>query len=381
MIRWFLKYGAAFFIFNTILLSINETIQLGNIIFLVLMVFFGVVLLINPSVIREILFHKAFGFLLIINIINIIYFFIFHSFNDLMALKYLLARGVQFSIISISVYFNLKYYKERFLDHLILLVLSVVFLGLFIDPNLFVGRYSGLIWNPNMLSSFTVVAFSVLLIKTKEYSTSVLAIMLLFFIISLSTGSRGTIIGFFLAFLIKYGFSRTNMIYGFFSIVVFFLIIGTDLETSVNRFASQELFGDRLMQFKYAFETLKMRPFFGFGLDKYAYISNEIVPYHLKDIIVGAHNGYFAILIQYGSIFGALILWLIFRKFNQIVVIYTFLSRSDKAYFFIIIYAFFASIYETLMTGINEFHTILFWLSLALLSYSQFKLTHEDRNL
>tara|TARA_B100001250_G_scaffold40975_1_gene32430 strand:- start:12531 stop:13676 length:1146 start_codon:yes stop_codon:yes gene_type:complete len=381
MIRWFLKYGAAFFVFNTILLSINETIQLGNIIFLVLMGFFGVVLLINPRLIRDVLFHKAFGFLLLINIVNIIYFLLFHKFEDILALKYLLARGVQFSIIAISVYFHLNYYKERFFDHLSLLILSVILLGLFIDPNLFVGRYSGLIWNPNMLSSFSVISFSVLLIKTDKYSYSVLAMLFLLFTVSLATGSRGTLIGVVLAFLVKYGFSRRNIIYGFLLLLTFGLTINLDLDTSINRFAAQDLLGDRVIQFKYAYETLKMRPLLGFGLDKYAYISDEIVPYSLRNVIVGAHNGYLAILIQYGIVFGAIILWWIFRKFAQIVVVYRILSKSEKAYFFIVIYAFFASIYETLMTGINEFHTILFWISLAVLSYSQFKLQYEDRNL
>ena len=158
-------------------------------------------------------------------------------------------------------------------------------------------------------------------------------------------------------------------------------LINIDLETSVNRFAAQGLLGDRVIQLKYAYHTLMQRPFFGFGLDKYAYIEPQIVPYYLKNIIIGAHNGYLAILIQYGVIFGTLILFVIFNKFTQIVVLYRHLSDVEKAYFYIIVYAFFASIYETLITGINEFHTILFWIALAFLSYFKFKTQHENKSL
>ena len=48
-----------------------------------------------------------------------------------------------------------------------------------------------------------------------------------------------------------------------------------------------------------------------------------------------------------------------------------------KGIVLIVIYTLIASIYESLLTGINEFHTILFWFSLALLSYSKFKEEYE----
>ena len=47
-------------------------------------------------------------------------------------------------------------------------------------------------------------------------------------------------------------------------------------------------------------------------------------------------------------------------------------------YLYIIIYTLVASIYESLIVGINEFHTILFWLSLTYLSHEKFVL--NDKN-
>jgi hypothetical protein len=35
-------------------------------------------------------------------------------------------------------------------------------------------------------------------------------------------------------------------------------------------------------------------------------------------------------------------------------------------------------VYETMITGINEFHTFLFWFGLAFLSYTKFTTDHEN---
>ena len=94
MIKWLFKYGAVIFLFNSILLSIESTYVIGNQIFLALMWIFLFVLLINPKQIKTILFHKAFSFLLIINLLNLLYFSLFHSISDYDAIKYLMARGV-----------------------------------------------------------------------------------------------------------------------------------------------------------------------------------------------------------------------------------------------------------------------------------------------
>ena len=42
-------------------------------------------------------------FLLLLNGLNLLYFLLFHKFSDIEAVKYLLARGMQFSILSFSV--------------------------------------------------------------------------------------------------------------------------------------------------------------------------------------------------------------------------------------------------------------------------------------
>tara|TARA_B100001250_G_C19374710_1_gene603577 strand:- start:172 stop:651 length:480 start_codon:yes stop_codon:yes gene_type:complete len=159
---------------------------------------------------------------------------------------------------------------------------------------------------------------------------------------------------------------------------MYFVIINFQLDTSINRFASQSLFNDRILQYKYAYETLLHKPIFGFGLDKYAYIYHEVIPYHLRGHIKGAHNGYLAILTQYGLFFGFIILFVIFKKSIQLIIWFRKSPGIEKVHVFIIVYALLVSIYESLITGINEFHTNLFWFSLAFLSLTRFRNEYEN---
>ena len=336
-------------------------------------------LIINPKNTKKILLNKAFLFLLILNAINLSYWLLFHDISDLEALKYLLARGVQFSIISVSIYHHYEYYSDKFFTHLVYLIFIIVTIGIIINPHLFSARYMGIMWNPNALASFTTIGFAVLLLKNRDKTNFEFFLLFLFLIISIATGSRGVLVGVVLAFVIRYGFSIRNIFYTVIGIITFLLIINLNFDTSLNRFGANSLLNDRWIQFYYAFETFLQKPYSGWGLDKYAFIDKSIIPYYLRGVIIGAHNGYLAILVQYGALFSILIFYIIFSKsyallnyFRKTRVGYT------AVYSFLILYALLGSIYESLMTGINEFHTILFWFSLAILSYSKISKVDED---
>ena len=285
MIKWLFKYGAAIFLFNTVLLNIESTYDIGNMIFLFLMGIFSFFLIINPAQIKNILFHKAFSFFLILNLMNLLYFLLFHAISDYEAIKYIIARGLQFSIISVSIYFNYEYYKEKFLKHIVYLVFGIVVFSFLLDPFILSGRYSGIIWNPNMLSSFCVTAFSILLLDNKKRTNIDYFILSSLLLIAVSTGSRLALIAIVLVLLMKYGFSARNIIYAVISLLISFIIISINLDTSLNRFASQSLFNDRILQYQYAYQTLVNKPLFGYGLDKYAFIDMSLVPTYLKHTI------------------------------------------------------------------------------------------------
>lgn len=378
MIKWLFKYSAVIFVFNSILLAIPQTIPLGEVIFLSLMGLYIVVFLMNINQMKNVIFHKAFSFLLLISILNIVYFFMFHSFVDLDAIKYLLARTMQFSILAVSIYFSYDYYRNKFLAHLVYFATVIIFLGLIVDPYILSGRYSGLMWNPNMLSSFTTVAFGVLLLKNNRFSRLDYFLLFLFLIISLATGSRGSLVAIILAYVLRYGASKRNVLYAFFALLSALLVTSLPFDTSVNRFVSQSMFNDRILQYKFAIQSIAQNLFVGYGLDKYSYIDMSLVPLFLEGKVKGAHNGYLAILTQYGIVFGSVILFIILRQCIKVIRYFRQSIGVERAFLFIIIYALFASVYESIITGINEFHTSLFWFSLSYLSLSIFKLENES---
>jgi O-antigen ligase len=229
-----------------------------------------------------------------------------------------------------------------------------------------------------MLSSFVVIAFAILFLKNKVKSNFDYFMLFTFLLIAIASGSRATLVAIILTYLLKYGFSVRNMLYGFLAIVFTFGISLINLDTSLNRFVEQSMFNDRILQYEYAILSIKHKLFIGYGLDKYAYINTSLVPISLKSKIIGAHNGYLAILTQYGIIFGVTLLYIIFQKSYKMILFFRNTLETEKIYVFMLLYTLIASMYETLITGINEFQTILFWFSLAILSYTKF--LQEDAN-
>jgi hypothetical protein len=379
MIAWFFKYGLVVLILNTILYSIPVTMHtVAPSIFYSLMFLTILFLIINPHHLREVLFHRSFLFILLINCLNLVYFLFFDDIKNQKSLEFLLARFAQYSLISFSVYYNFNYFKADFPNLLVKVIVFVIILGLIFNPFIFDDRYSGILWNPNMLASISVIAFSYLLIKNSIKSNMDYFLLILFFIIAISTGSRVVIIGIALSFIFKFGFSLRNLIYSIFAFLIFLVVVSTDLNTSLNRISSQSIFNDRTLQFELALEGINDKLIKGHGLSNYSGISEIELGEEYDGLIVSAHNGYLSLFIQYGLIFGSLILLIILKK--SLSVLYFLKEGEDHLnfYLFIVVYTLIAANFESLITGINEFHTILFWFSLTYLSYSKFLKQYES---
>ena len=367
------KYGFIIFVFNSVLLSIPEMKNIGDFIFFGLMFIFSIYAIVNSSVLIQIFKSKSFQFMILIILINFFYWIIFHEFNDLDAIKYLSARSIQFFIICIAVLLNYEYFLYRFPKHLAYFVLILVFIGLVINPDFISKRYLGIFWNENAFASFTCMSFAVFFLQVKERTNLDNFLMTLLIIVSASTGSRSVVIALILCFLLKYGLSVRNSLYSIVFIILYLFIINLQLSTSFNRFSAVSLFDDRILQIKYAFTTLLNKPFFGYGIDKYSYIDMDLVPDLIFGTIISAHNGYLALLVQFGMIFGGAILFIIGRQ--SFLNIRRFISKQNNNtfYLFVLIFGLLTSFFETLITGINEFHTILFLFSLAILNFSYYE--------
>ncbi len=380
MIAWFYKYGFVLLLLNTILYSIPETnTTIAPRIFYFLMGTGLILLIINPSQIKDVVFHRSFLFLLLINLVNLVYFLFFESEFNQKSLDFLMARFVQFSLISLSIYHNFDYYKKKFSSLIIQVISIVVVLGLFVDPDLLSGRYYGIIWNPNMLASLSVLAFSFVLMKNEKKTNLDVFLLILFFIVSIATGSRLSLLMIVFLFIFKFGFSISNILFGIMGLILLFIISGTNLQTSFNRFSSQDILNDRTDQFNFAVNNLEKELWFGYGLSEYSGLPSVIdIPEKYQGLLIASHNGYLSIFLQYGIIFGFFIILIIMRKSLILSSYFIRKEQKDNIFLFIVIITLIASMFETLLTGINEFHTILFWFSLSYLSYSKYLQDYED---
>ena len=380
MIQWFFKYGYVVFLLNTILYSINDIpFFIPQTLFLSIM-FIGILfLLINPIQIKEVLFHKSFTFLFLLNLINFSYFFIFDEINSQSSFEYLMARFMQFSLISLSIYHNLEYFKKKFLDHILFCIYIVIFLSFIFYPNIFGGRYSGIIWNPNMMASFTTIGFAILLLKEEKKTNFQFFLMGILLIVTIATGSRGVLIGVVLSFVLKFGFSLRNIIYAIMALIAFIIVSSTNLDTSINRINSQSLFNDRTEQLQNAIENIMEKPWSGYGLSKYSGDPDPEKRFEkFGTQIMTAHNGYLSLFIQLGFIFGFLTLFIIFKKSYTGLIFLRNETGYIRIYSFIVLYTLFAAVFESLITGINEFQTILFWFSLTILSYTKYQINNNE---
>ena len=380
MIKWFFKYGYVVFLLNTILYSILDLpFFIPQTLFLSIMFLGLLFLLINPIQIKEVLFHKSFAFLVSLNLINFLYFFIFDDINSQSSFEYLMARFMQFSLISLSIYHNFEYFKKKFFDHVLFFIYIVIFLSLILYPDIFAGRYQGIIWNPNMMGSITTIGFAILLLKEEKKTNFQFFLMGILFIVTLSTGSRSVLIGIVLSFVFKFGLSYKNLIYAILALISFIIVASTNLDTSINRITSQSLFNDRTEQFQKAIENIMEKPWSGYGLSKYSgenpepeKISNDF-----ETQIMFAHNGYLALFIQLGFIFGFLTLFIIFKKSYTSLLFFRNSSNYIRIYSFIILFTLITAVFESFITGINEFQTNLFWFSLAILSFTKYQFDNE----
>ncbi len=374
MLSWFLKYGAFIYIINTILFSITGLEQISNSIFYGLMITVSFIIVVSPSLISRIVLSKRFSLYLCINLINLCYY-LFFELGDLDSFKYLISRFIGLTLFSISIELHTEFYKKVFFKRIVQLLFIIGLVGLFISfPS--TGRYQGIMGNSNEFATEMSIAFGFLHILTTERKLKDWLLLLLFSVLVIISGSRGALLGLFLPFLIK---ERINFkTVGLLSIFIFSLYSFSSnlaLENSFSRFFSeQNIWENRINEYQYAIETIKHKWIEGNGLSKSAYINQNLISAEHEEEMIGSHNGYLAILIQYGFLFGTLffgtLIYFLF-KMKRFVLL-----KKDtllvKLLVYIILYAFLGAIFETTITGINNFHTAMFWFTFGLLYYEAY---------
>ncbi len=372
MISRFFKYGLFILWTVMLLIQVRKIPINGNFvyIFLGINLFFSFFILYkNP----KILINKSFIPLLLISIINIIYFlFIDRTYNSFL---YVLAKLSTFLLIIISIYYYFDYIAKNISKIIILIGLMVVFYGVIVNPNFFGMRYSGPFGNPNSLGFLSALLFGLTYLKsTKNYKTIFILIFLLFLV--MLSGSRAAFGGVILAILLQGTFSFKKILYIIAGIIALIgaqniaskVGVHTGLERIIKSEKSNELLSGREKEYALGILTIKESPILGNGLDKYAWISPKIIREsglrRIDPNFVGnPHNSYIAMFIMYGIPTGLIILVVLI--YYILKIIFTGVKQQDLL--FLLLYTFIGSFFESRLFGVSGFEGLLFWIVLPLI--------------
>ena len=142
---------------------------------------------------KDVVFNKSFQLFFLLNLLNIIYY-LFLEFGDLESFKYLLARFIQFSIFSISVYLLKENFVSTLLFFLKYITIGCLILSIIFNFPDFTSRYQGIFHNPNEFSILMVIGFAyILLVEKRNIYNYILLILFLYGIVL--SGSRSAILG------------------------------------------------------------------------------------------------------------------------------------------------------------------------------------------
>ena len=370
MIALFYKYGVV--IFWAMLLAINTVVFKipGNYAY----VFLGVSFTLSLYVIYrdpKLLTKRAFTVLWIITLINVVYWLFFnHTYNSML---YVAAKLSTFLLIMISINYYYDFLVKNFTKIIIYIGFFVLLVGAILNTHYFGGRYTGPFGNPNSLGWLSSLLFG-LTYLTKEKSYKKYALLIFFLSMIMMSGSRAALGGAVLAFLLKGKLSFKKIFLLGFALGTLFLAqniashfgIHTGLERIVMSEKSHELLSGREQEYALGLLTVRESPLTGHGLDKYAWISPNIIRLSgllRKDpfFVGNPHNSYIALFIMYGIPVGSIILLVLLYYILKILR-----SHVPPDILFMVLFSFLAAFFESYLFGVSGFEGLIFWFSLPL---------------
>ena len=360
-----LKYLAFIFLLNNILFGIIGYYQIANIMFLAIMTFTFICSIYSLKILKDVVFNKSFQLFFLLNLLNIIYY-LFLEFGDLESFKYLLARFIQFSIFSISVYLLKENFVSTLLFFLKYITIGCLILSIVFNFPDFTSRYQGIFQNPNEFSILMVIGFAyILLVEKRNIYNYILLILFLFGIVL--SGSRSAMLGVFLSVIVYLFHHKSNNLINTIlilsSLLIFYLFGGQN--NAVQRIFEFDLI-NRKYEYLYAIETFLQKPIFGYGLKNYTHIDFSLIQFDDVKIDFGAHNAYLSILVQYGAffslIFFSIFIYYLVKIYKTKLDIFNENILKVKYLLFLVSYTLINGLFENTIIGINFFQTNLFWL-------------------
>lgn len=373
--KFLAKYGIGIYLLITLVFKLYfiVPIALTNGIYYFLMIF-GLISFpfYYKSLFANKMVFKSFAIFFSVNALNLIYFLFFDRTPE--SSQYLLAKFAASNLIVLGVVYNYTYYKSWFIKYFKYMMFIMVILGKFFGTVVASGELQRLSlgFNPNDVGLFGMLGVLGIITMDKLWHKKVINIVLFIFfiLITLLSGSKAALLGMILAMFFTYGFSYRIVISTFLFLIVAYFSSSLGYVTSIDRFFSNEsTFETRNEVYGAGIKTIQEQIILGHGLDKYNW-TNPIY-WDYPELALGPHNTYLAVAIMYGVLFG-----FVFIIFILKFAIKTFKKsfRSDDYFirfcYFIILIMLVNGFFETLIVGLNEFITLLFWFAVGCVGYN-----------
>lgn len=377
--RFIAKYGIGLYLLISLLFKISFIIppSLVEVLYQILMglgivLFFGYYkLLFKPEN------KKAFAIFYFIVFLNLLYLIVF-TYNTESVL-YIAAKFSTANLIALGLISNYKFYREIFIKYFTYFIVFLLLVGYFFSgitsAEAGVQRLS-LGFNPNDIGLFGGLGvLSIMFFNNKWYSNKKDILLLIFcFLFTLFSGSKAALLNVMVGIVFLYGFKPKL----FLSAILFFIIVAVipkfGYVTGIDRFDSKNTFSSRDQSTEAGLLTFKDAIMEGHGLDKYGWTN----PMYWDNprTALGPHSTYLAVGIMYGALFGSIFIFIILSILIKAIKL-NFKHSDVFARFcsLLIVLSIVNGFFETLIVGVNEFITVIFWFAVGVVLY--YKLNYK----
>lgn len=385
--KFFVRNGIGLYLIITLLFKLIFIVPIAvtNLLFYSIMIIGLVLFVVYTKTIFSRNILNCFGFFYAISLLNILYF-LFLDIDNVKSGLYVLAKFSTGMLIVLGLVFNYDKYRILFIKYFkYTMLLLVIFGKLFANiTEVSVDEVTRLSvgFNPNDLGEFGMLGvLGIINLERKWFKSTFNILLILFFaLIVLLSGSKGAIFCLAIGIFLNFGISfRTIGISILFLLVVQFSS-SLNYSTGINRLESNErTFESRDQVFENGIKTFQDNIWTGHGLDKYCWTDPKY--WDSPELALQPHNTYLGILIMYGLFFGVVLILLILKTVLKTFKSSfrnsdTFVSFCNNSVVLILIKGF----SESLIIGVNEFTSLLFWFALGVMAYNFSFLTKKSIN-
>lgn len=378
--KFLVKYGIGIYLIVSLLFKLGFILPIAvtNIFFYALMAGGVLAIPFYSKVIYSSDSLRVFWVLHLVNLINFVHLMLF-SATDIKAAMYFFTKFSCFNLIILGLVYNADFYKKNIVKYFKYVVLFMLFTGFLLGGAAMAQDRLSIGFNANdvglfgLLGIFSIITFN----RTWHKDKKDIILISIFLLVSLLSGSRAALLGIVLVGFFNWGISIKSVGMAILFGLVMFVMSILGYNTIVDRMESQDsTFSSRDRVYDNGIKTFNDSPVFGSGLDKYGWSNPKY--FDVDEPALGPHNTYISIGIMYGAFFGIIFLLIllgfmarVFQKSYRSTDLYV----RFAIYFLLLIMV--NGFFETLIVGVNEFVTLLFWFFIGVLSIDFYTKSEE----